>query len=155
VNYRFFANFLFSAAVAAASVGVVQIAAERQELEELDPARLPNALVITGRLEIPKHSGRSTIVRIKDAHGFQSDCYIGYCGYSGVWEDVGKQARAWIVNGKLAQIEVDGQFRLTFEKRRSVHQRSVTLGFIYVGLAPMFLLAGLLLRRKSKVGAQQ
>jgi hypothetical protein len=153
-KYRELANSFFGFAVGAVFVGLLTIGGSKFDLGDLDRQDLSSALVVTGSLDIPMHSGKSTIVRLTEADGSRWDCYIGHCGYGGVYEDRRKLARGWILSGKIVQIEVNGQVRFTLPERVAGHRNEVSLGWIFIALSPLLFAIGVHFRRKLNANNQ-
>lgn len=128
--------------------GLLVIGMHRTELGDLEGRALEEATVVQGILEIPSHTSQSTPIAIRDNSGFIWKCYIGYCGYKGVHKDLGKPAKAWILSGKVVQLEVDGVLKLSIEQRVAKHKNN-TLGYIALVLAPLFGLVGFIKQRES------
>jgi len=140
---------LIGFAIGALLSGIFTIFGTSAELGDLERLSIRDALTITGTLDIPKHSGRSTVVSIREPDGTEWKCYIGHCGYPEIRGDLGKLATARILEGKIAQIEIDGIVRLTKDRVVAGHQSTTKLGFWFIGLGVVLLCLGIFIRRKT------
>lgn len=126
--------------------GLAVIWMQRTELGDLDRQALGDAIIVQGILEIPRRTSKSTPITIRDNYGIVWECYIGHCGYESIYQDFGKPVKAWILSGKVVQIEVEGVLKLSIEQRIA-RLKTNTLGYIALVLAPAFGLLGFVKQR--------
>lgn len=139
-------QFFYSLAFGSLLGGLVIIWMHSAELGDLDSQHIEEALIVRGRLEIPSHTSQSTPIAVREKDGSVWKCYIGHCGYPGIREDLGKEVKAWILSGKIVQIEVNGEIKLLFADRIA-KLKSNTVGYIFLLLTPLFGLLGFVNQR--------
>lgn len=140
---------LFVCAIGTILVGMALLYMKHIELGRLDSAPVEEASIVDGRLQLHK-GGRSTAISVIDSSGTEViHCYIGHCGYEGIRDDFGKSARIWILDGKVAQIQIDGNLKLTKDEvvERLSNRTSPYFG---IGLGLLLGIFGFNASRSSK-----
>jgi hypothetical protein len=96
-------------------------------------------------------SGRSTAIGFRTSdRSMLFTCYVGICGYDGWERDIDKQAMVLVLNGKIAQIWVDGNLRKSFDDIRKAIDRSLYRGLGLGVLGLMLILIGVVIQQRQK-----
>ena len=152
-KYKQFIHRVLWGAAGAILIGLILLGMKEAELKTLLVAQLEDAAGIDGYLQ--KSEGQTTALTVRDRSGQKIlSCYRAHCGYDNVWADWGKSAKIWIVNGRVAQIQVEGVIKLSKEEViEALSSRWVPYGSIEIGLLlGIFGLNGL---RQTKNGTRK
>lgn len=142
-------RWLFACAFGAILAASFNIAGYFADIEGLQSEDIGLAHEVEVAIEkVP--SGRATTIGFRENDSqILFTCYVGYWGYDGWRRDIGKKAKIWVLNGKVAQIQVDGEIRRSLNDIRSAMQKSLYFGIGLGSLGVGLMLLGIVKFRRK------
>jgi hypothetical protein len=134
-------KLLYLLAFVSLYAGLLLFWVHKASMRNMDHVTLSDTFVRQGTLMPHYQDGLLDSLQLQAADGRSWRCPATQCAYEGIERDQGKPSRIWLLDGKIVQIEVGGEMRMSLEEGVQRLQ-NYPLAYFFLGITPFFILFG-------------